>query len=920
MKLILLLMLTQLKKSKSRLLLALFTMVVATSLMLCMMGEYEQMLKSFSDYEEIYMGKYDLYLVGQASQTAGMRSARSDTQRQHFNPAILNKIATLPHVRDMQIMTENRVAISPASKGSDYVPMRYQVGPSRHPVMLSINTSVSPYPLVKGHFLENDENSCVMGSAVAEREGLHVGDSIYVHTLIGAHPLVIVGIIEQPLSAPIVGANLSKGQYAPPAASFYVLPQTAERLMGQKLTPKYANIVLGNREMKTDFLNAVEGIKKEFNSTLYVCDGQTILDVMHSGRGANRLKSDAYTIMGMVFLCTVFIVFTALSIGVSERINQFAILRTVGVTRGQIATLVLTESILIAIVAWVIGCLIGSLYTSFAIMSGSLWATSLGLILLGALLSSFIPIYQACKTSPIEGLKSVKIPLIRQRCLSPILLIIALLLIFAQVGIVHVPYLHHTTRQLLYLYVGYPLMLIGFLLLIPAIVFLVETCLLPLFAYCLRFNFHYLKNCFTANILRTVGICAVLTVGLCLYTMTQFWGHSMLVPFLPNEATPTAIAVFSPIGVPDASLERIKQTTGVDSDRFLCLALEQLPFSLAQSKRFEQTGLSQNNVVVIGVDLDKAFKAIDPMFKLRFVEGNLLDAVKKMENERACLIPDGFATIAQLKLNDTIEVVSPLNANQTLTYTIAGIVEIPGWHWLTKHSGLRNKGGFTAGICLTNDKMARADFKPNSNAFFWFDITTNADVKQMELDLQKIATEQKDQILVQNNKKIKVERPYVKITTVEGIHNTVQRIGENSIQTMSKIPLIVLFITGLTLLSTLFASARARLWEFGLFRTLGMTKSVLWRILLTESLIIATIATVLSLLYGVIIAHCAIDICAYAYHFGGITPPLIIPWKGLLIGFGSVYLIALIATLAPLLLIRKKGPVELLQRGRIVTD
>src|SRR5439155_11661260 len=129
-----------------------------------------------------------------------------------------------------------------------------------------------------------------------------------------------------------------------------------------------------------------------------------------------------------------FIGFSSLSMGVSERQRTLAMLRAVGAFRSQLGILVVIEGIILASVGVIVGIPLGMLWTKIivwrfpdlfaagmTISRGGLLLASAGSIG-AALVASFLPAFSAMRVSPLEAMT----PLASQTTmLSPILCAIA---------------------------------------------------------------------------------------------------------------------------------------------------------------------------------------------------------------------------------------------------------------------------------------------------------------------------------------------------------------------------------------------------------------------------------------------------------------------------------------------------------------
>ena len=174
------------------------------------------------------------------------------------------------------------------------------------------------------------------------------------------------------------------------------------------------NIALGKaKRLKLDDNNMIS------NSDLLALRGQTEYD------GINLvLNTMVIFVIGIIVLATIFLIYNAINISVTERINQFGILRSIGATPKQIRNLVIREGIVMCLISIPFGVLAGFigvwttvkiLDTKIAQLLGSgmlsvkfypsiiLFTVIIGIITI--FMASFGPARKAGKVSPISVIK-----------------------------------------------------------------------------------------------------------------------------------------------------------------------------------------------------------------------------------------------------------------------------------------------------------------------------------------------------------------------------------------------------------------------------------------------------------------------------------------------------------------------------------
>jgi putative ABC transport system permease protein len=479
------------------------------------------------------------------------------------------------------------------------------------------------------------------------------------------------------------------------------------------------------------------------------------------------------------------------------------------------------------------------------------------------------------------------------------------------------------TRVWGYAVVGYPGMVVGFLLLAPLAIVLVERWAGPWVARLLGLPPRLLSSVLSAHPWRTLGTTVALTVGLGLYIATQTWGYSMLAPFTPGEWVPEMLVGFEPAGLPDDQIETVKNVKGILPDRFLPLAVEQprLASDLTGVGSGNFSVVRQDNVVLIGLDPVVAFGGDRPMIDAAYVAGDRNSALEKLKAGSACLVPDHFLDASGLKLGDDLELIPPgAPPGKTVRYQIAGSVSLPGWHWMTKMTGLRRQTVRAGALVFAPIADVRRDFNITRTNFFWFDTDRTVTDPEVETAMQKIAEAHGEaKFRVGGVGEVTSRRPYARLTSAEAVRSGIRVRADGMIWGMSQIPLITLLITSLAVVNTVVASVRSRRWDLGILRAIGTTRGALVRLILAESILIGCVVCVLGVGFGLMAGWCGAGMSRYLSPFGGMSTPLVVPWSQLAFGAGASLLLCLIAALWPAVTTGREEPLSLLQGGRSAT-
>jgi putative ABC transport system permease protein len=274
----------------------------------------------------------------------------------------------------------------------------------------AVDAQVRDYKVVDGRFLDEleDAEEIVLVKTYAAEQELSVGDWVEIVTPYGPVPLKLVGLIGE------------EGAGRQNKGAFGVLPlKTAQKIFDQPQTLSHIDIISTYPDGSGD---ALERLKGELQSVLG--PEITIINPASQGERAKQMLG-SYQI-GLNFLSAMalfvgaFLIYNAFSMTVVERTREIGMLRTVGMTRGQVSRLVLAEAAILGVVGAALGVGLGivlargiaTIYEllleqelSFIQLPASLLLQSALVGLTVTMVAAAIPAWQAGQISPLEALR-----------------------------------------------------------------------------------------------------------------------------------------------------------------------------------------------------------------------------------------------------------------------------------------------------------------------------------------------------------------------------------------------------------------------------------------------------------------------------------------------------------------------------------
>ncbi|MDA8744538.1 ABC transporter permease [Rubripirellula amarantea] len=976
--------------------------VASTCAVVWVVSGYDALVSQFDENSGKYLGRYDALVVSHGGGPPGSSTATIDpsiieTLKHDAGVLEVNPVSNtrVTATRVKAVPNDDQPTSSLTLLVGDQPPVNG--APPLGPTMVSTPADQAPYDLVDGQWLskQTDVASAVVSEKVAQDMQLSVDEQLRITTFGNQVVLNVIGIVEQAPEAPMLserrrGRNQNQSQRrnaqsdqrdareltqsespirertrqqddADSSAdtitnriklpsgltqgiatqAIYVLPEMAAKINGYPTQPHVLQIAFRDTVTSHQFHQAWRQRLAAERPPLKLIDYSVVRSGMESSSKVSGQQSQAWAATGMASLAGIFIIFSTLSMGVSERAREFAMLRAIALTRTQIAGLIAIESFVLGLVGWTGGLLAGwimvmvgsrllpSLFASGAILGwGCILLTGIT-VLIGSAGAAILPAWRAMRIQPLDAM-TVPPTAIRSRPWM-ILAFLGLMLTASTPIVVFLLPISDQWRTWSYSFLAYPMLLVGMILLAPGIVVACESAFAPLLTRALRLDSRMMKTQLSNNLWRSVGATLALSVGLGLYASTQTWGHSMLVPFTPGQWLPDALVAFHPVGLATEDEPLVNQVDGVDANEVMPLAIEQAKFDWGEAGQPKRLRMGGDNGIVCGLDPRLAFGGADPFLAVKFVAGDRESVIKSIEAGESCVVAEDFAMAVGLHLGDSVTLIPPAAENERVQYRIAGIVSLPGWQWVTKFSGVRRHFTRTGTILFASRDSVRTRFHLPRTEFFWLNFANkdslggtladhhalgDSQISEIEAGLQAIAERHAGETFAAEGVgEVKAYRPFARMTATQNVKEAIRMRADGMIWGMSYLPLITLMVMSLAVANTVIAAVRSRTWEFGVMRSIGVTRSQLVRLVITETVLIGIAACALSMTFGLIAGWCGVGMAQFGGWFAG-PPSFRIPWLQLSFGFTLALTLCLAAGLWPAIKTGRAEPLALLQAGR----
>jgi len=130
---------------------------------------------------------------------------------------------------------------------------------------------------------------------------------------------------------------------------------------------------------------------------------------------------------------------------------------------------------------------------------------------------------------------------------------------------------------------------------------------------------------------------------------------------------------------------------------------------------------------------------------------------------------------------------------------------------------------------------------------------------------------------------------------------------------ISTVAFAAMAVSALGVTNTIMASVRSRQWQFGVLRSIGVTRGQLLRLVLAEAFLLGLVGVGLGLVAGF---EMTVNANALGAIVTGYAPPIAVPWGMIFGGVAIVLSISMLASIWPATAAARTDPLTLLQAGR----
>lgn len=713
-----------------------------------------------------------------------------------------------------------------------------------------------PTDMLRGRDVERDGEVAV-DQRIADELGVEIGDRVtFEWTTV---ELEIVGIVKQtPLS--IMQLPLARMTLA-----------DVQTLSGYPDTLDYVYI-----ELRDDVADDVEAFIAAHNDELP--KGVMFEPPASVRAGINRAirwsSLMSHIVTALVCLSTVFIVITGLTTAVTERTHELAVLRCIGTSRWQIGAAQVAAGVSIAAVGAIVGTPLGlagayglfrwhedTLGGEFIVPTDGV-SIAIASVIFAGLFGALYPAIMAAKVRPLEALAA--------RAAQPKRAALLMCLGGGVIGVLFQPLIlllapDAETAFWIYLPGGLALLFIGFCLLaVPALV-AIAPLLCRVIGALLRLPVELLRESVLATPFRHGLTAGALMMGLAILLAIWTEGGNLLYGWFDRIAMPDAFIYTAGRSLNDEAMGVIESHPQVTSH---CEIIAR-PIR-TRNVQFGVKQISPPFTLFASSDIE----AFLDMTQVEWVQGDRATALPKIREGNAVLVGREYLVAHGIGVGATVTLASETHGD--VEFEIVGVVGATGLDVAVQHFGI---GSNYAEASVSTVFGSREDgvkyFGMERPDLLLLELTDEAD---------------DDAVLADLRERLGPIIGSVQADSSRRIRDFVHSISVQLMAVASSIGVACLLIASFGVANLIVAEVNARRYEFGVLRAIGGQRSMLGRLIIAQTLIIALLACLIGGALGMAVA--AIGKWFHA-KLVGVTYGWEMPWLVLIAGSATVIVMAL---------------------------
>ncbi|MGD8451957.1 MAG: FtsX-like permease family protein [Phycisphaerae bacterium] len=752
--------------------------------------------------------------------------------------------------------------------------------------------------IVAGRMLQaDDEFGCVVEEAWAKEIGLEVGDYLITWSEEGRtqYKLNVVGLVIRRRIA----------RFQPPTA--LVRLQDLQTINNKWGFVTSIDVVLRDKDPKT-----IRRVSRQIRSLVrqqgIQANVRNAESRMRQVEGAQRQQDVVLGLLSCVAMLTaLFIILSTLSMGMLERISQLGLLRCVGATGWQLATLVFVEVLplgvigiaagmplglgLTALTVWLVPDYIGDFVISWW---GMLRAAGAGLAT--TIVAASLPALSALSVSPLEASR----PRARHPRRTPliVLFIIGLALLAGQVFIEQhmvrrdFEFVNWSATAIVLLYLVYALAA-------PLAVWVLGSPAVMLMSRVIRVRSRLLQDQVGRAAWRSAGICCGLMVGLSLIVALVVLNTSFRAGWqFPREFAEAYIWSFDQINLDSTeAARRLAETPGIKKGTLanaVNVVVEEGPNS-------PTARVLRSATWFLGIDPDTFFD----MMRMEFVEGDEETAKTLLKQGGHVLIAVDFARTRnkrylspdEEKRGDMSNKVRVWYSDRgSRTFRVAGVVDSPALDIAASFFQAQSEMRVVAvgSVIGTNADLKRYyaiegvrlalvdfDLPPEPVPPGWPPDPDSADAAGLTVDFydRQIPVDQRWQRwreeAVLRDLRARLGAPQAYGGTARALKDRIDSELTKGTYLLTAVPIVALLVAAIGVANLMTANVASRTKQLAILRAVGATRGQILRMVVGEALVLGVLGSGLGLALGL---HLAANVTEMTIVFWGFEAPLTVPW------------------------------------------